>query len=203
VYDDGDRVIAVGGDPFTTYEGEIWVKKGNRWSLFADQLPGVLFKVWNGWIVGDGLAYYLDGDTLIERHPPGKARLLTVRGASVDDVWAVGDGLQSSILFHWQNNSWKKVDVDAKCAGQGLNGVFTDDEDDIWIAGHYGTAARFDGDEWTCADAPITNEHFHAAWRHGEEVFFLGGNLFSTSTHYGTIGRYGKPMREVEATVCP
>lgn len=205
VWDEGDRVWAVGGLPWDDQKGEIWLKENGTWTLFAGDLPKVLFKVWKGWSVGDGVAYFIDSETMIleERHPPEEARLLTVRGSSEEDVWAVG-GSFTPVVLHWQEGAWQAVEVKTECVYQPLNGVWTDAGEDVWIAGHFGTTSRFDGTEWTCPSFPLTSEHFHAVWKHGNEVLWLGGNLFGSSNNYGTIASYsdGNTPQIIEATAC-
>ena len=203
VYDDGTDVWAVGGN-FQAAEpyGQIWRKQpGSAFELFQDN-TAPLFKIWEGWIVGVGEAYFIDNGTLVERHPPNGERLLTVRGKNTDDVWAVG-GDASPVLMHWHDSAWEKIEVDSACVNQPLNGVYTDDGEDIWIAGHFGNAARFDGTAFTCTDFPVTSEHFHAVWPHGDcEILWVGGNLFSASNNFGTLARYGAPGTLGNASTC-
>ncbi len=46
-------------------DGEIWQRVDGTWSLHTGGLPGALFKVWDGWIVGDDQIYQWDGDTWV------------------------------------------------------------------------------------------------------------------------------------------
>ncbi len=185
------RVWAVGGDVFGTELGEIWVRKDGAWSLHAADLPGVLFKVWDRWIVGAGVSYHLEGDMWVEQPLPAGERLLTARGRADDDVWAVG-GSSNPTLLHWDGTAWTDVDVDPHCTGQPLNGIWTAPGEDVWIAGNSGAMGRYDGAEWECAFPPITGESFHAVWQHEDEHFWAGGNLLSSGAdHYGTVGHYG------------
>ena len=64
VEEDG-QVFAVGG-VVSTNTGEIWTRIDGEWSLFAGDLEGVAFKVWQSWVVGDHMAWYLAGDTAAE-----------------------------------------------------------------------------------------------------------------------------------------
>lgn len=177
----GDQVTAVGGDPFASKTGQIW-RRGDagEWTQLGDDLPGVAFKVWEDWVVGDGVAWQLDGDTLIEHHPPNGERLLTVRGRGPNDVWAVG-GFSSPIVLHWEGDAWSEVEIDLTCLTGGLNGVWTAPGEDVWIAGFFGAAARYDGESWSCADQPLTYEHYHAVWRHDDQNWWVGGNLLKAS----------------------
>jgi hypothetical protein len=187
VWQGEDRTIAVGGD-VSAGTGEIWVSddNGDNWRALATDLPGVAFKVWEDWVVGDGIAYQIDGDTLIPQ--PELGRLLTVRGRASDDVWAVG-GLTSATVLHFDGTSWSEADTLG--LGQPLNGVWTGPDEDVWVTGNFGTTARWTGTTWEQPEWPLTTEHFHAVWRHNDETLFVGGNLFSPGDNYGTIGRYG------------
>ncbi len=191
-WDDGTDVWAVGGDvrasPIT---GEVWRKQaGGAWTLLRDDLPGPAFKVWEDWIVGDSFAYQIDGDTLVEVPLPATYRLLTVRGVSDTDLWAVG-GSVSPVMIHWDGSTWTEQDIDARCRGQALNGVYVEEGYDVAVAGHFGVAAILGDEGWSCPEFPMTERDFHAVWRHGDELLFVGGNLFSTSNNVGVIGMYG------------
>ncbi|MFZ5475428.1 MAG: hypothetical protein ACOZNI_01525 [Myxococcota bacterium] len=193
---DGDVAWAVGGafsaDGST---GEVWVRRDGAWSALATDLPAAAFKVWDGWIVGDGAAWRLDGDTLVPVDAGG-GRLLTVRGRADDDVWAVGGGTSATVR-RWDGEAWS--DVDATALGQPLAGVWTGPGEDVWVAGNFGTAAVLRDDGWEIA--PPADPHWHAAWRHGDETFWVGGDLFGTRDGAGAILRYGDG--EVAAGACP
>lgn len=197
VWDDGDRVWAVGGDVFGTQLGEIWTRSGGVWELFADELPGVVFKAWGDWFVGDGVVYRLEDGQLVDRTPPEQPRLLTIRGRGPDDVWAVG-GTSTAELWHWGGSAWSQVEVSPNCASLPLSGVWTAPGDDVWIAGMQGGMGRWDGESWECPEDPVTYDDLHAVWRHGEEYWWFGGNLMSSASNYGTIAKYGGPV----ATAC-
>ncbi len=200
VYVDGDVVWAVGGDA-TANTGQIWRKASGAWSLYAST-PATVFKVWDGWFVGNGYVAWLDGDTLVDRTPPDRPRLLTVRGRSDTDVWAVG-GDAGPIVKHWDGTEWTDPEVDPYCVSRPMNGVWTAPDSPVWFAGMFGNVGGLDGDTWICPDYPPTQEHFHAAWPHGDEVLFLGGNLFETSGNYGTIVRHPAPVAPLTTSPCP
>lgn len=200
VWDEGDRVWAVGGDVFGSRLGEIWLREDGEWSLFASDLPGVVFKVWERWFVGDGVALYLGDDGLLEnRSTGGGEKLLTVRGRSDTDVWAVG-GAMSSLLMHHDGTEWSTIEVDPLCTSQPLNGVWTAPGEDVWVAGMSGAMARFDGQEWHCAklreDDPLrdlNHAHFHAVWPGTEgEMLWFGGDFFERGDNLFTIGRHSE-----------
>lgn len=189
VWMDGDRAWAVGGDVGGgENRGEIWTKNDGEWTAIDLDLPGVLFKVWNGYAVGDGVAYRIEDDVLTALDTGGE-RLLTVRGRSETDVWAVG-GLSDSVVMH-SDGGGAFEEVDSAGLSGGLNGVWTGADDDVWVAGHFGTMARQTEEGWDGPSPPLTSEHFHAVVRHQDEVLWLGGNLFSSGDNFGVIGRYG------------
>jgi hypothetical protein len=188
--DDG-RVWAVGGNPRATDRGEIWVRTDGTWERFAEDLDGTVFKVWDRWFVGNGLALHLEDGELVDRSPAGNLRLLTVRGRSDEDVFAVG-GSSVPVFVHWDGASFEELPVDINCTSQPLNGVWTGPGEDVYLAGNYGTMVRIaDDGTWSCPSPPVTLEHFHAVWPHEGEPWWFGGNLFSQGGNYGTIGREG------------
>jgi len=196
-YDDGAALWAVGGD-VREGRGEVWRRvDGAPWEPIATDLPGVVFKVWSGWFVGDHVSYRWQSETLVPVEQG--TRLLTVRGRDEQDVWAVG-GVASAAVVRWDGAAW--AERAPPPAAQPLNGVWTGPGQDVWIAGNFGTMGWLDGDGWHLPDAPVSAEHFHAAWGHGDDVFFAGGNLFAQSGNYGTIARYGAGKRMVDAVGC-
>jgi hypothetical protein len=210
VWDEGDRVWAVGGDVFGTRRGEIWLREDGVWSLFAEDLPGVIFKVWERWFVGEAVALRLSDEGLLEsRSTGGGEKLLTVRGRSDTDVWAVG-GVTSPLLMHHDGVEWETVPVDPLCTSQPLNGVWTAPGEDIWVAGMSGAMARFDGQDWHCADLlsgeplrDLTHAHFHAVWPGTEgEMLWFGGNFFERGDNVFSIGRHSETPGTLRMTSC-
>jgi len=198
VWADGESVWAVGGD-VSAGTGEIWRRSEGTWAAVERDLPGVVFKVWDGWFVGDHLGYQLVDDTL--QPVTLDERALTVRGRDSGDVWAVG-GEASARVLHVEDGAW--VERDATGLGQPLNGVWTAPDEPLWITGNFGTTAWWDDttETWQMPDLPVTSDHFHAVWKHGEDVLFFGGNLMSQGSNYGTIGRYGVNSEPLVATAC-
>lgn len=193
----GGEVLAVGGK--TTAEGgvgEAWRYREGVWTQVASNLPGALYKVWDGLVVGDSQAYRDDGTTLVPLDFPG-GHVLTVRGRAADDVYAVG-GFGAPEAWHYDGAAWSAVD--ATVLGQPLNGVWTAPGESVWVAGNFGVVARLEGEAWIIPEIPLTADHLHAAWKHGEDVYFVGGNLFSGGEKYGTILRYGEG--EATAAAC-
>lgn len=198
VWMDGDRVWAVGGVVASgENRGEIWTRENGEWRAIDQNLPGVLFKIWDGYIVGDGVAYTLEDDVLTPIDTGGE-RLLTVRGRSSTDVWAVG-GLGDSVVMHSDGGAFESVDSEGLAGG--LNGVWTAPDDDVWVAGQFGLMGRSTDDGWDSPSPPLTSEHFHAVVRHQDDVFWLGGNLFSSGANFGVIGRFG--AGKVNVRDCP
>lgn len=198
VYASADQVWAVGGDPFTANSGEIWRKTNGTWTQVRSGLPGVVFKVWGDLFVGAGVAYRWDGTDFVDVSTPD--RLLTVRGRSATDAFAVG-GVSSPAFRHWDGTAWATEDTTGLYSP--LNGVWTDVDQDVWVAGFDGLMARWDGASWTFPSPPITLEVFHSAWGHCNEVVFAGGNLMTGPPYYGTIGRFGPAQGNVPVSECP
>lgn len=190
VFDDGTDVWLVAGDVRGDQTGEIWRKpQGGDWGKVADT-PGLAFKVHQDWFVGAGFAWRWNGTDFDDLTPDGAPRLLTVRVRAPDDVWAVG-GLQLPEFWHWDGTAWSKPALDTACVGQALNGVITAPGEPVHVAGVFGTVATYETDEtYTCAEFPITAEHFHAVWTFDEDVIAVGGNLFAQTDHYATIARF-------------
>jgi hypothetical protein len=196
VYDDGARVWAVGGVPGAT--GELWLRENGAWTLHTGGIDGAVFKVWGSWFVGETGSWRLEDDALVA-WPTGE-RLLTVRGSD-DDAWAVG-GATSARVMHFDGTAW--IQEDAAGLGQPLNGVWTDTDRPVFIAGNFGTSAYRDGTDWVMPDWPVTSEHFHAVWWHDDAAWFLGGNLLTPGNNYGTIARYGDPIPALSVSdACP
>jgi hypothetical protein len=199
VWDTGDVVYAVGGNIGAgENEGQIWQRVDGEWSVLAEDLPGVLFKVWNNWFVGQDYTYTLEDGALVEVETG--VRLLTVRGRDAEDVYAVG-GLTGPVAYHWEEGAW--VEMETEGMGQALNGVWTDTGEDVWVAGNYGTTAYFDGSQWVSPDEPLTTEHLHAVWKHADETYFFGGNLFTGGDNYGVILRWGTHAETLDVADCP
>ena len=204
VWAGSDAVWAVGGSfgGSPTGSGEIWRKTEEGWSLFAEGLPGTLFKVWEGHFVGNQVAYRLDESGVLEAIAPGEQKLLTLRGRSDDDIWAVG-GTQAASVLHFDGVGWTEIQT----AGLSLPlmGVWTAPGEAVWVAGMNGVQgySEDDGESWDIPDFPLTNNSFHAVRAVGDEVLFAGGNLMSTSgDQFGTIGRFGPERAPVTTSVC-
>jgi len=220
--DDG-TVWAVGGEAGSGEPyGEVWRRTDGTWELHSE-LSLMLFKVWDGWMVGEQQIYQLVGDELVahdtvwlldddgqlyeetvaadaERGWSG-IRLLTVRGRNdTDDVWAVG-GMTSSMMLHYDGDRWEEVTTAG--VGQPLNGVWTAEGEDVHVAGHFGTTATWSSEteSWTQPLLPVTNQHFHGVWKHADEVYWVGGDLFGAGDR-GTIARYGEDPSAVIEGAC-
>ena len=194
VWAEGETVLAVGGDPLAG-TGEVWERRDGTWAPLALDLEGPLFKVWRDWIVGQGVTWRLEGDALVAYPPPGAPTLTTVRGRGPEDVWAVG----GDHVLHWTGDGWSRVDAPT---GRPLQGVWTAPGEPVWIAGAFGLQGWGDQEGWEVSAPPVTGDSFHAVWPHGDELLFLGGDLFGTGGGHGTIGRWGPGERRLEPEPC-
>ena len=133
-------------------------------------------------------------------HDPAE-RLVTIRGESENDVWAVG-GRFSAAVLHWEDDAWTTVQTAG--LSQPLNGIWTAPDETVWVAGMSGTQGYLTNEgTWKIPDFPLTNDHYHAVWKHQDEVLFLGGNLLSSAGPYhGTISRFGTRTDTIESTIC-
>ena len=191
----------VAGGHFASGEndGEIWRHDGEAWEAIALGLPSVLFKVWGEWFVGENVSYRLDPSTGDLEAFDVAGRLLTVRGTTNEDVWAVG-GLVSPLVLHFEGGEF--VPVDTTGLSSAINGVYTDTESGVWIAGNNGTTAQWTDDGWLQPDVPLTPDHLHAVWRHNNATWWFGGDLFKTGDNHGTIVRYSEDGRIPEVVDC-
>lgn len=204
VFHAGDAVWAVGGDVAGTGEGEIWRRVDGVWAPFADGLPGLMYKVHDGWFVGDGLAYVLQDGELVDRSPPNGERLLTVRSLGPDHAFAVG-GVAAPVLLEWVDGAWISHELPASCGGGGgLNGVFTEDGRTVHVAGNQGLAATREADgSWTCPEEPVSFDAFHAVWEHQGQPYWIGGNLFGAPPYHATVATRGGSGERFELESCP
>ena len=186
---EGDDLVVVGGhvDEGT---GEIWRWTGSEWEALVLDAPGLVFKVYEDLIVGDGVAWTRDGGTLTA--VPNDERLVTVFGSV-----AVG-GSQGPVVMDWDGSAFTARDT--TWLGQPLNGVHADAEG-TWVTGMFGVMGAWQDGGWVIPDFPLTSEHFHAARRFGDETWFLGGNFLSGGT-YGTVGRFGEGDRTLSLSEC-
>lgn len=196
---EGDEIIAVGGRLTAEgSEGEVWRHRDGNWEPLATGLSGAVYKVWNGWMVGDGVAFHYDGETLSPVHAGGE-HLLTVRGREENDIYAVG-GMGSPAMLHYDGEVWSEIDASA--LGQPLNGVWTAPGDEVFVAGNFGVVAALLDGEWAQPEVPLTADHLHAAVRHQDQVYFLGGNLFDSGEKQGTVLAYGPEPRALKLAAC-
>jgi hypothetical protein len=195
--DDGVTWAAGGHVGGGENSGEIWRHDGEQWEAFAIDLPNVLFKVWNNWFVGQDIAYHWNG-TELETHDID-GRLLTIRGTSETDAWAVG-GLVNALVLHYDGTNFEEVNTDG--LGQAINGVYTAPGEDVWIGGNFGVTARWNGTGWDQPDLPLTSDHLHAVWHHNDATWWFGGDLFSVGDNHGTIIRHSDDGRIPEIVDC-
>ena len=186
-----DSVWAVGGHS-DTETGEIWHWDG-EWTLIQGEIPGQTFKVWQDWIVGDGQAWRITGETVSA--VPTDARLVTVRGRSSEDVYAVG-GQGNPTVLHYEGADWEELSVQ-KLNGP-VSGVWTAPGETVWVTGNYGVMAQLSEDGWEIPSFPLTSQHFHAVWQWDGAMWFVGGNLFERGQNHGTLACHGCE-REISA----
>ena len=204
VWASDDAVGAIGGrvGGSATGQGVIWKKGEEGWAIFAEELPGTLFKTWNEYFIGNQVAYRLDENGDLESIDPGEQKLLTLRGRSEEDLWAVG-GAQSASVLRFDGQEWE--DIQTEGLGLPLMGVWTAPGEAVWVSGMNGVQgfSEDEGASWMTPAVPLTSKSFHAVAKHGEEVLFAGGNMMSTSGNYhGTIGRYGPPKSTPKRIDC-
>jgi hypothetical protein len=185
VYDRGDGGAWVVGGDTDAGTGALWSTDGQDWTLVTET-EGVLFKVWDGYVVGDGQAFQVTSSGLVQMTTDH--RLVTVRGDG-DTVTAVG-GSGNAVVTQWDGSAW--TELDPSRLNGALNGVWTGPAETLWVAGNAGVMGRrADDGSWEVPDFPLTSDAFHAVWKHGEEVWWIGGNFYSTPYH-GTLGRYSE-----------
>ncbi len=196
-----EQVIAVGGDfEGSSPRGEVWLKRDGTWSPLSIDLPGVVFKVWENWLVGDGVAWRLDGDQLVEEDTESQ-RMVTIRGRGNDDVWAVG-GWSEAIVMHRDASSWSSFNSTGLPLA--LNGLWTEPGETLWVAGMGGTMGYLGEDgAWVTPDLPPSSRDFHAVWKHKDEVLLVGGDMFAPEVNVGSIVRHGTDSSSLVAGVCP
>lgn len=199
-----DEVWAVGGSFETSPPtGELWVRRADEWSLVAD-LGTAGFKVWDGWVVGQGVAWRIGPGDVLEEFDVGGERLVTVRGRDADsDVWAVGGYGVPSVL-RWSGGEFEPVD--AASLYQPINGVWTAPQEPVWVAGMSGLVGFLDDDGgWVVPEVQTTSDDLHAVWKHGDEVLFVGGNMFADpDEQLGTVVRFGTlPAADAEPCASP
>ena len=74
----------------------------------------------------------------------------------------------------------------------------------VYAGGAKGVMARYVGGEWI-SEVPLTDEEFHGVWKHGEDVYFVGGNLNADpedDNYRGVIVHYGPERGQQELPAC-
>jgi hypothetical protein len=176
--------------------GEMWFWDGDTWTLERTHDNGLLFKVWDEWVVGEGVAWQVQGAAI--QDTDRAERLITVSGSDSDNVWAVG-GYSGPEVLHWDGSAWTAQDT--LWLGQPLNGVTVADR--VWVAGNFGVMGWWhETDGWQVPDFPLTSEHFHAVTVFQGMPWFLGGNYFSAGDNYGTLGCYGCDVSVDDLLAC-
>lgn len=186
---DGEELLVVGGD-VNEGTGAVWRWAGDAWEPLVQDAPGLVFKVYEDLIVGDGVAWTRQGSTLTA--VANSERLVTIHNGVV-----VG-GSQGPVVMDWDGASFTPRDT--TWLGQPVNGVHNN-ADGTWVSGMFGVMGSWEDGAWSIPDFPLTSEHFHAARRFGSETWFIGGNFLSGGS-YGTIGRHGEGERNLSLSEC-
>lgn len=186
-----DELWAVGGKVAGGVPAVLRRYDGTNWSdvTGVGENDELFFKVWgtaadNVYVVGDGgVILHYDGSTWNRMDSGTTARLLTVRGRSATDIYAVG-GILSEVMLHYDGNRWSEVDAGD---GPGLMGVWTAAGAPVVAAGFTGFTVLGDADSWR-AQPSLTSLCLHAVWGDGRGNYALGGgNLVATGPRTGII----------------
>lgn len=156
-----------------------------------------LFKVWGSgpedvWVVGEkGTVLRWDGEAWSIELLDGAPRLVTLHGASADDMVVVGGASQAIIWERRDGGAWTDVSPGPYPL---LNGVYVAPDGTAIAVGLLGQAFTRDAaGAWTPAsDVPLLKD-WHAAWVDPRgDAWLVGGNLLSASTfNDGALLRWG------------
>jgi hypothetical protein len=154
------RLLSIWGtaddDYWTVGEKEAWHRTPSGWvPLPTSEASGT--RVWGVgpddiWLAGalasPKTAYHYTGGKWLPT--TGPIALKAVWGASSEDVWGVGNGIQ-----HWDGNAWQVV---ASPPMTSLEAIWGSSRDDIWAVGMGGKAVHWDGQAWQNRDLGVTWE---------------------------------------------
>ena len=175
--------------------GNLWRRPYSAsWELMAIDLEGPFYGAWGRWFFGEGTAIYWDGVTLNEVPPPPGAVLYAAHGRQVPTTWFAG-GHDTPQLFRWDSSGWLTVEVPQRCGHGGLRAVWEDPEGVVWLGGEHGTAARWDGTEWSCNDQPLPSTTYTAVMGMDPQVIWIGGRVEGDGDASGLFSSY--PYRDV------
>lgn len=194
---------AVGGSPDIDsvalhFDGTAW-KPETR----LPQNGGAYFKVWGSsasdvFIVGQhGVIWHYDGASWTKMDSGvGDVSLLTVRGRSSSDVYAVG-GTGTAVALHYDGAAWRPVAGLDVSMTPGLTGVSVAPTGEVSIVGLAGTKLRLVGGAWIDDSHLPPRSDLHGTWLDGpEDVFGVGGNLNAPvgSPRQGVVAHYGSAL---------
>lgn len=193
----GGPVFAVGGNPGSSTEGPVLlrIEDGVATQVVhpALDVPASesFFKLWGTseqqmWMISDGgSVFHFDGVDWARVVLPDSPRLVTIRGATEDDIVIVG-GATQPVIYSRDGPGWDDV---TPPGGSSLNGVYVDEAGRAWAAGSSNAVARRDEGGWTWVLPPLVLLDWHAVWldEHGDP-WLAGGNLIDLID--GAVVRY-------------
>jgi hypothetical protein len=177
--------------PDTVYAGDadgwMWrLNPGGTWQQqqkMADAVYSIWGSDWNDlWAMGSqwddinwvnyGTVHRYNGTVWNPLQIPFDYPMKSVNGISSSEVYAVGDGSQTS---HWDGNSWEPMN-DTWVTGQGLDAIWGFDTGELYAFGNRGTMVHYDGSTWTDIP-PVTNEGLVDVWAaHPDTIYAVGWN---------------------------
>jgi hypothetical protein len=160
---------------------------------------------------GPGTMFHYDGSSWSTTHfhvadggtVAGAVSLSSVYGFASNDVWAVGERIQtnptpppnfidSSLTIHFDGTRWAEVRL---LGGRYLMDVWGTSSKDVWTGGTYGTLAHFDGSRWRRETLPLTippGGYFY--------VMYIGGTgndvFLSANINLDSIGQVNSYLFE-------
>lgn len=135
------------------------------------------------WAVGAGGAIWRRVDGMWRSvESPTERDLLSVWGASADDVWAVGAG---GTTVHFDGATWTEVPSEVDVALRDVAGATSSD---VWAVGDAGTVLRWDGAGWLPMGAPST-EDLLTVWVGGPRDVWIGGPTGALLNWNGDVWR--------------
>ena len=177
--------------PDTVYAGDsngwLWRSSaGGAWEQqerLTDNLTSIWGADWNDlWAMGSswddvtwinyGTVHHYDGTSWNALRPPFEYTNWSVNGTSSNDVYAVGDGAQTS---RWDGSNWEPIN-DTWVTGQGLEAIWGFDSGELWAFGYQGTIVHYDGSTWSDIP-PVTDQGLADVWAaYPDTMYAVGRN---------------------------
>jgi hypothetical protein len=143
------------GDPRVTLNDVAALSKDDAWAVGLGSPGRSLVEHWDGrrW------------DT-VPTPDVGQSQLAAVAAISPDNVWAVGNRVESTLIEHWDGSGWKVIPNPAAPRGL-LHDIAAISARDIWVVGDYGPPGTYfskefrtlvehwDGTEWSVVSLPV------------------------------------------------